>query len=111
MSSPETPSAKPRRASGCLVRIAWMIAGNAALAILAVHISGRRDLSWRAVDTAFWAIAAALVLLRWVDVRYLAGETATGDPATPAHWRRYAWLLPLVALLAWGAAHGVAWLR
>ncbi len=105
------PSEKSPHPAGCLVRIAWMLVGNVILAILAIRIAERRDFEWHLADTLYWAVVLALVLLRWVDVRALKGETASGQPATFAHWKRYAVLLFVAALLVWAAAHAAAGLR
>jgi len=41
----------------------------------------------------FWLIALALILARYVDIKFLKGETADNKPATLKHWRRYSVIL------------------
>ena len=87
-------------ALGVLVRIGWMLAGYAALALMAAHIA--REDTWTITlkDVFFWATVTAIVVLRWIDVRWLEGRTADDRPATGAHVVRHAAvLLPLSALL------------
>lgn len=107
----DVPPAKSESAVGCLVRIVWMLLGNAALAFAAMRIAMGRGFRWSAADTAYWAIAAGLVLLRLVDVSVLKGQTVTGEAATLAHWRRYALILLGTATLVWGTAHGYSWTK
>jgi len=110
----EPDSTAPARFGGigCLVRLYWFLAGNVALLILARAILQARDgfLTWR--DAAFWAVAASLALVRYLDVRFLGGRTAEGTPATPRHWRRYTVSLATASLIVWGLAHAAAhWWR
>ena len=48
-------------------------------------------------DAVFWLIALGLVLARYVDIRYLKGETSDNKPATLKHWRRYSVVLLIAA--------------
>ena len=50
-------------------------------------------------DMIFWLIAFALILARYVDIKYLKGETADNKPATLKHWRRYSVILLIAAVL------------
>jgi len=45
----------------------------------------------------FWLVALALILARYIDIRYLKGETADNKPATLKHWRRYSVILLIAA--------------
>ena len=89
--------------SGCLVRLGWMPAGTLLLVLsfFMILLKGP-NFAW---DLAFWITAASCVVLRYVDVAFLGGRTVKGEPATIAHWRRYALLLPASALVLWGLAH------
>ena len=114
MSSPgmpaSSPSAESHPAVGCLIRIFWMAAGNIVLLLAAWLISQHRGGFWSGSDVLFWAVVLGLVLARFVDVRFLEGDTTTGERATMADFRRYALLVPLVAFVLWGVAHAAAWL-
>jgi hypothetical protein len=48
-------------------------------------------------DAIFWLIALVLILARYMDIRYLKGETADNEPATLKHWRRYSVILLIAA--------------
>ena len=93
---------------GCLLRLSWLIAGNAVLLLAArsIAIGGGLLLTW--ADAVFWLAAGAMLAARYVDVTRFGGCTASGKPATLAHWRRYALLLCGGALAVWIVAHAIA---
>jgi len=100
---------KQDQGSGCLTRLSWMIFGNAALAICIVQIASHTGGFLSAADAVFWGVIPALIWLRHFDITRMGGRTASGEPATLSHWKRYAVLLLAFALAAWAAAHAVAW--
>jgi hypothetical protein len=104
----ESSEAAPRSSGlGTLARIYWMLAGNAALGLVAALIATSSSaLSW--LDLAYWAIVSSLVAVRYADVTVLGGTTADGAPATRAHWRRYAAALSIACAAVWAAAHAAA---
>jgi hypothetical protein len=55
-------------------------------------------------DILFWLFAIGLILVRFVDIRFLKGETMDNQPATLKHWLRYS----LVLLIAAGCLYFVA---
>jgi hypothetical protein len=56
-------------------------------------------------DLAFWANVAAMLAARYFDVHRFHGATASGEPATPQDFRRYAYGLAAGAFVAWGLVH------
>jgi hypothetical protein len=100
----------PRSAASVLLRLFWMLVGNAALFISGALIftEGRGGVSWR--DVLFGAIVVALIFSRWADIRWYDGQTADGEPADMVHYRKYVRNLVLIAGLAWGAIHASAML-
>jgi len=56
-------------------------------------------------DLLFLLIIPGLIVSRWVEQRSGAATTITGEPATPAHLRRYTRVVVPVALAAWLAAN------
>jgi len=99
----------PLRGAACCVFF-WMLAGNAILAISAFLIAQHHSSFLTAADGFYWTTVACLLLARYVDIRYLVGLTADGEPATMAHWRRYAVILVVVAIALWVAVHAVGFL-
>jgi hypothetical protein len=93
---------------GLVVRMIWLLAGNAALFLMAILIFQKRGFS--ALDGGFWAIVAALVLLRYMDITRLKGLTSDSEPATLKHWRMYVIRLLVASAVMWGLAHGIPYL-
>jgi hypothetical protein len=99
-------------ALGCLLRVFWMLGGIAILLYSSLWIALESDSArLSAVDVVFGVGLSATILARYLDLRFYSGTTGTGEPATMADWRRYAALLAVTGIAAWGVAHGVAWLR
>jgi hypothetical protein len=93
--------------TGCLVRVGWMVAGNAALAMLAVTIMLEPSWTITAKDAVFWSFVGVIIGLRYVDVAWLGGLTADGTPATRQHLVRHAVVLAGISVLLWTAVQSV----
>ena len=93
---------------GILARLWWMLFGNVLLAFSLVFIFRKEGGFLHPADGVFWVTVAALVLVRYLDIRFLDGQTATGEPASVGHWTRYAALLVSIATVLWGLAHAVS---
>ena len=109
-SAPSPDASKQDLASGCLVRLGWMVFGNAAILAFATAIYHHRGSFFSWADAAFAAAVIVTLALRYVDIRYCNGRTAFGKAATMAHWQRYAVILAAVAVVLWFAAHALAYL-
>lgn len=88
---------KPESSSGCLsiiVRLTWIFGVSllifGAIFIIQGNVPGL-------ADAIFWLITLGLILARYVDIRYLKGETTENKPATLKHWRRYSVILLIAA--------------
>ena len=90
--------------TGCLLRIFWM-GGGLILLLTAVVISGHKRVFFSIADLIFWGVVLLMIVARYIDVAYLAGETAMGNPATMQHWFRFVWLLLAFSLAVWAVAH------
>jgi hypothetical protein len=89
---------------GCLIPTFWMLVGNGILALCAVAIAAGTAV-FGATDLLYWLTVVCLLGARYADIRYLGGKTADGEPATMAHWRRYAVILGAVSVAIWIVAH------
>ncbi len=99
---------KPEPSSGCLsivVRLTWIF-GVSLLVFGTIFIA--QGNAPGLADMIFWLIALALILARFVDIRYLKGETTDNKPATLKHWRRYSAILLIAAGLLYLLAKIVA---
>jgi hypothetical protein len=113
--SPERAGLKPApttdrqdTAAGVLARLWWMLAGNAVLALSAVFILHNTTGFFHTADVVFWCAAASLVLIRYLDIRFLNGLTATGAPASARHWIKYTILLLVCSAVVWALAHAAS---
>jgi len=104
--SPNSPDSM--HLSGCLVRAFWMIVGNVALLFCAFAILRHRGSFLSVADAIFWAIVFCLGAARFLDVVKLRGHTASGEPASTAHLRRYLLFLLAVSAILWTLAHAGA---
>jgi len=92
---------------GILARLWWMFIGNIVLAFSLLFIAESRDGFFHTADGVFWITVISLVLVRYADIKYLHGATATGTPASMRNWTRYAAGLIVISILAWALAHAV----
>jgi hypothetical protein len=86
-------------------RLSWMMIGPFALAICALSITERRAGWFGPLDVVYFAVLGGMLLGRWLEFRYSLPRTATGEPATAAHLRRYAWVLGVLGFGGWVAAN------
>lgn len=95
---------QPASALEFLVRFYWLFLGNVTLFFLLIFILEKRPRLFSGYDAAYAANLVLLLVLRYVDIRLLHGETGDGRPATLSDWRRHALLVLTVGLAAWGLA-------
>jgi len=91
--------------AGCLVHLFWMFGGNAILILCVFYIIHNSVRGLTLIDLGYWLTVVAMVATRWVDIRSYHGDTATGEPATFSHWRKYAVRLAIGALVVWIIIH------
>lgn len=106
---PSSESTPQDQAGGCLIRLGWMVFGNALLLLCLKSIYSNRRAFFSLADAFFWVILGGTIALRYVDVRWMRGRTAQGGPATMAHWRRYAVISAAVGTALWVSSHALAW--
>jgi hypothetical protein len=82
-----------------------MLLGNALLALSAVFILHNRTGFFHTADVVFACTAVSLVLIRYLDIRFLNGMTATGAPASTRNWVKYVVILVACAAVVWAGAH------
>jgi hypothetical protein len=103
--SAETPSPS---GTSLLLRIFWMFIGNFVLIVSLLAIAmGEEEGFFSIADVVFWVAVPLIIAARYVDIARYGGTNADGEPATLAHWRRYAIGLAVLSVVLWGAAHGI----
>ncbi|MEN6333851.1 MAG: hypothetical protein ABFE01_06280 [Phycisphaerales bacterium] len=90
---------------GMLARLWWMFSGNMLLVLSLLFIVKSRGGFFHPADWVFWIAVVSLVFVRYLDIKFLDGCTATGAYASMTHWTRYAAMLVIFAIVAWGLAH------
>ena len=73
---------------GLFARIFWSLIGNIILLFLASKIYRAQSLI-SIFDLLFWCTVLLIILIRYVDIKYLKGVTYEGLPATLEDWRKY----------------------
>ncbi len=88
-----------------MARLWWMLLGNGILAFCVIFIFENKSGFLHAADWVFWIAVATLVVVRYLDIRFLHGETAAGGPASLRHWVKYVILLLVSSTAVWALAH------
>ncbi len=101
---------KQGTALGFLARFWWMFFGNMLFAFSLVFILLNQGGFFHPADWVFWIAVASLLFVRYVDIRFCDGQTATGRRASLADWTRYSALLLACAVILWGIAHSANYL-
>jgi hypothetical protein len=103
------PPPKQTGQPGCLsiiARLIWVAGGNFVLLILMAFIVQQKT-AFSSLDVIFWVVVAALLFIRFADIRWLHGTGSESEPATMKDWARYARLLLLIAGGVWAIAHAL----
>jgi len=87
--NPQPPS-EPESGHGCLpalFRLTWIF-GGILLIFCAVFIAQGK--SGLIADLGLFVLALVIILVRFIDIKYLKGETMDNKPATLRDWHGYA---------------------
>ena len=88
-----------------LGRVFWMMVGPLSL-MLTVYFIVSSGTGWRtAADVLYFVILGGMPLGRWLEFRGGRPLTSSGEPATPAHLRRYVLLVLILGPALWIAAN------
>jgi len=96
---------------GLLIRIFWMLLGNAILLISTIFIIQGESWKFHTADVVFWVIVAALLLARYLDIKFFGDSASTGAPASMVHWRKYAAILLICSIVVWILSHAANYLN
>jgi hypothetical protein len=88
-----------------LGRLLWMMVGPVTLLLLALSVAERRG-GWLTLPSlAYLAVLGGTMLGRWLEFRGGHPLTATGEPATAEHLRRYLLAAATLGLAVWVVAN------
>jgi hypothetical protein len=110
MKTPEPTPPKPGEISSLVVlgaRLTWIAVGPLALAGITYGIVSTGTGWLTGLDAAFGVVVVLMLVGRWVEQRSGTATTLTGEPATGQWFRRYALLLPALAVATWIVANAV----
>ncbi len=85
------PDDKAPGCFGVLIRLFWLYGGVVILIFSGVDIALRGNRAFTIV--LYWLAVVAIMVARFVDIRFFHGETYNGKPATMKHWRRHVVLI------------------
>jgi hypothetical protein len=91
--------------SGCLVRSLWSFIGHAVLLVLLMFVFEKHARCFSIYDGLYLLTIVLIILARFIDIRFLKGETVYGQPATTEHLRRHILVMAPVYLLLLILAH------
>jgi hypothetical protein len=86
-------------------RLSWMMVGPFCLAICALSIAQRGDGWLSPPDLLYLLVLGGMLIGRWSEFRFGLPLTATGEPASAEHLRRYVWVVAGLGLAIWLAAN------
>lgn len=95
-------------ALSAMCRVVWMMIGPLALVLLIAAIVNIGNGWFTAADIGFLIVLGIVVLARWLEFRGGSPQTATGEPATPDHLRRFAIGAVVLGLGLWVIANVIA---
>jgi hypothetical protein len=90
---------------GLICRLFWFFIGNIILFILAAKIALLGSNHFNIFDIFYWITVLGLIISRYIDIRYCKGETASSEPATMAHWKRYSVFAVSICTGLWIFSH------
>jgi hypothetical protein len=100
----------PKSASpaALLWRLTWMLFGPLMLFLSALFVFRARGSFPAGPDLAYLAVLGVTLLARYLDFRGGDPLTATGEPATPGHLRRYLLVAGFLGVALWAGLHLLA---
>ena len=103
----ERSSAQPEYQNplGCFPKIFWMMMGPLGLVLAALSVF--RSAGWTIADAVAWLLIGLLIGARYIDVVRFKGQTINDQPATMAHFRRYALLVLSAGTALWAVARAL----
>jgi hypothetical protein len=90
-----------------LCRLTWMLLGPLGLVLCAIGLARARSGFPSAADAAYLAVLGLMLLARWQEFRGGDPRTASGEPATPRHLRRYLLVAGFLGMAIWAGLHAL----
>ena len=94
MAQPTDRIPTPDESQGCLgvlLRLFWMVGGVAILIFAGLDMVLKNH--GASTIVLYWLTVVAIIVARFVEIRFFRGQTLDGKPATMRHWIRHIALL------------------
>ena len=78
-----------------------MVFGSLILLITAITVAFETIQNIYAAVVIYWGDVVCMIIVRYLDIRYLRGETTDGQPATMKDWKRYSVFLVIASVVIW----------
>lgn len=92
---------------GFFARLYWIMFGVAALFFSWALILKRGNVFSNA-DAIYWCLAASILIVRYLDIKFCQGTDSSGDKMTTKGWWCYVALFSGITLAGWIIAHILA---
>jgi len=86
---------------GVLSRLYWMAIGPIAIILIVLAIIMKSFKNNIPTSLIYWSLVLSIILIRYLDIRYLKGETADGEPATLNHWKKFSIMGLIIYCAIW----------
>ena len=100
-------STTPMPGYAVFARIFWMFLGPMILVIVTINIVSQQGGWITASNRTFFAVLGVMLLARWAEFHAGNPRTTDGEPATPAHLKRYVLGVLAMGVATWVIANAI----
>lgn len=97
----DQPRTEPSPSLGVLVRLYWMAVGPIGIILIVIAALMKSLKNNILISLIYWGFVLSVILIRYLDIRYLKGETADGEPATLKHWKKFSIMGSIIYCAIW----------
>ncbi|MDD5772387.1 MAG: hypothetical protein PHX78_02860 [bacterium] len=90
---------------GMLIRFYWMAFGNFINMLLIINITFKKQSPIMLLSILYFINTIGLIILRYIDIKYLNGLTSEYEHATMDHWKIYSIKVIVFYLVLWIVAY------
>lgn len=87
-----------------IARLIWIFFGPLALMLLLMSMASKGRGWFTGFDLTYFVVLVFVIWTRWKEQRSGVAMTVYGEPATPAHFRRYIFVTVPLAITLWAGA-------
>ncbi|OHB54447.1 MAG: hypothetical protein A2Y12_04150 [Planctomycetes bacterium GWF2_42_9] len=87
------------------VRVFWALIGNFIAFFILFAIVNHKGSQFYLMDLIYFGVIAALILARYIDIKFWDKADDNGQPITMLNWRKYTLKIMILATSLWLLAH------